>query len=446
MTKSKKSSSLMSYAGTFGALVILCVVLAIASPNFFKYSNMMSVLKQTSFNALVSTGMLLCLITAGIDLSVGANATFAACLAGMLVNKGMNNPVLLLVVAIVGGTLIGWINGMLLTRLHLPHPFVSTLGMKNVLWGGALIITNSQMVSFSGNDAVMWLGSSTVAGFPVSFIVVLVIYVIMHILLTKTALGRSIYCVGGNPEAARLSGINSANVLTFCYTLSGFMAALAGIVSIGRSGICNGVNAIQPYDTDAIAACIIGGASFMGGKGTMVGTMLGALIIAVLRNGFSLLSVSSAVQNLVLGLVIIGAVLLDVTRERMAAKASVRAYQTKKSRCKAALFCCVNRYLIIKVLGMGANLWLGDQKDRHLRFARRPLNLVPAPCADKMSTILLGLHLPLFLSLAQIRDRRPLRYGEQQSGYHCVSFANYSQFTDSVLLHMRVILHRRDIR
>ena len=105
MTKSKKSSSLMSYAGTFGALVILCVVLAIASPNFFKYSNMMSVLKQTSFNALVSTGMLLCLITAGIDLSVGANATFAACLAGMLVNKGMNNPVLLLVVAIVGGTL-----------------------------------------------------------------------------------------------------------------------------------------------------------------------------------------------------------------------------------------------------------------------------------------------------------------------------------------------------
>ena len=102
----------MSYAGTFGALVILCVVLAIASPNFFKYSNMMSVLKQTSFNALVSTGMLLCLITAGIDLSVGANATFAACLAGMLVNKGMNNPVLLLVVAIVGGTLIGTLHSL----------------------------------------------------------------------------------------------------------------------------------------------------------------------------------------------------------------------------------------------------------------------------------------------------------------------------------------------
>ena len=322
MKKKNSGKELLQKLGTLMALALLVLIFCVMMPDKFpRISNIMNIFKQASINCLIASGMLCALITAGIDLSVGANATFAACLAGMLVNKDMNNPVLLLVVAIVGGTLIGWINGMLLTRLHLPHPFVSTLGMKNVLWGGALIITNSQMVSFSGNDAVMWLGSSTVAGFPVSFIVVLVIYVIMHILLTKTALGRSIYCVGGNPEAARLSGINSANVLTFCYTLSGFMAALAGIVSIGRSGICNGVNAIQPYDTDAIAACIIGGASFMGGKGTMVGTMLGALIIAVLRNGFSLLSVSSAVQNLVLGLVIIGAVLLDVTRERMAAKA-----------------------------------------------------------------------------------------------------------------------------
>lgn len=183
MTKTKKSSNLMTYAGTFGALLILCIVLSIASPNFFKYSNLMSVLKQTSFNALVSTGMLLCLITAGIDLSVGANATFCACLCGMLVQKGItSNSIVLLIVAIVAGTFIGWVNGMMLTRLHLPHPFVSTLGMKNVLWGAALIVTGSQMVSFSGINGVMWLGSATVGGFPISFIVVLVIYVIMHIL------------------------------------------------------------------------------------------------------------------------------------------------------------------------------------------------------------------------------------------------------------------------
>jgi ribose transport system permease protein len=327
-----KKSGILQYAGTFGALVILCVVIRIASPNFTTFDNVMAVLKQTSFNALLSIGMLLCLITAGIDLSVGANATFAACACGALVNANVTNPVLLCIIALLVGTAIGLINGLLLTRLHLPHPFVSTLGMKNVLWGAALIITGSSMVSFGGKaNGVMWLGSATIGGFPISFIMVIILYVIMHILLTKTALGRSIYCAGGNMEATRMSGINAANVLTFCYALSGFMAGLAGIVSIGRSGISNGANAIQPYDTDAIASCIIGGASFMGGKGTMLGTMLGALIISVLRNGFTLLSVSSAVQNLVLGLVIIGAVLLDVIREGMAAKARrVAAAEVKK--------------------------------------------------------------------------------------------------------------------
>ena len=320
MTKTKKKSNGNSFLGTLAALIILCVVLTIVSDKFLTYNNLMSVLKQTTFTALLSTGMLLCLITAGIDLSVGANATFCACICGMLVKGGMTNSLVLIVIAIVAGTLIGLINGLLLTRLHLPHPFVSTLGMKNFLWGASLLVVSSQMVS-GFPDGVMALGSATIGGFPVSFIVVVVIYVIMHILLTRTSLGRSIYCAGGNMEATRLSGINAPNVLTLCYALSGFMAALAGIVSIGRSGICNGANAIQPYDTDAIAACVIGGASFMGGKGTMIGTMIGALIIATLRNGFTLLSIDSAVQNMVLGLVIIGAVLLDVTRESMAVKA-----------------------------------------------------------------------------------------------------------------------------
>lgn len=320
--KKNKASGLMSYLGTILALVILCVVISILSPNFLKYDNLMAILKQTSFNALLSVGMLLCLITAGIDLSVGANATFGACVAGALISKDMLSVPVLFIVVILVCTLVGLVNGVLLTRLHLPHPFVSTLGMKNVLWGAGLIVTGSQMISFSGTgaDGIMWLGSATIGGFPISFILVIILYVIMHVLLTRTRLGRSIYCAGGNMEATRLSGINSANVLTFCYALSGLMAGLAGIVTIGRSGICNGANAIQPFDTDAIASCIIGGASFMGGKGTMLGTMLGALIISVLRNGFTLRSVSSAVQNLVLGLVIIGAVLLDVIREQMAAR------------------------------------------------------------------------------------------------------------------------------
>lgn len=319
MTKTLKKSGSGIQMGTILALVIMCVVLSIANKNFYNYENLMGILKQTAFNAFLSVGMLLCLITAGIDLSVGANAVFCACLMGAMVKAGVTNGLLMMVICIAAGGAVGCINGLLLTRLHLPHPFVSTLGMKNVLWGLALVVTGSQMVN-NFPVAVQWLGKTTIKGFPVSFIVVIVLYIIMHIFLSRTALGRSIYCSGGNIEATRLSGINTANVLTFCYTLSGVMAALAGIISVGRSGISNGANATQPYDTDAIAACIIGGASFTGGKGTMVGTMIGCLIISVLRNGFSLLSIDSAVQNIVLGLVIILAVLMDVIRAQMDAK------------------------------------------------------------------------------------------------------------------------------
>ena len=317
MTKKKSGSGFQ--LGTILALVIMCVFLAISNSNFYSPSNIMGIFKQTAFNAFLAVGMLLCLITAGIDLSVGANAVFCACLMGALKEAGISSGIVLILIAIIAGGVVGFINGTLLTRLHLPHPFVSTLGMKNVLWGLALLVTGSQMIN-TFPASVQWLGLTTIVGFPVSFIVVIVLYIVMHVFLSKTALGRSIYCAGGNMEATRLSGINTANVLTFCYTMSGIMAALAGIVSVGRSGICNGANATQPYDTDAIAACIIGGASFTGGKGTMFGTMLGCLIISVLRNGFTLLSIDSAVQNIVLGLVIILAVLMDVIRAQMEAK------------------------------------------------------------------------------------------------------------------------------
>ena len=341
MTKSKKSSSLMSYAGTFGALVILCVVLAIASPNFFKYSNMMSVLKQTSFNALVSTGMLLCLITAGIDLSVGSNCVLCTCTIGVMVQSGITNPFLLVLCGLAVSTLAGFINGTLLTRLDLPHPFVSTMGMKNVLWGLALVITGSKSIAFTntGIDGLMWIGGGSLfttyyegttkvkfPGIPFSFILVIIVFIIFDIFLRKTALGRQIYCVGGNPEAARLSGIPSKNVLTFVYTLSGFMAGMAGIVSVGRLASANG-NAGSTYDNDAIAACIVGGASFTGGKGTIWGTLIGALLMAVIRNGLNLAGAKNDVQYIVIGSVIILAVTIDVFRNKMEAKARKMAAQ-----------------------------------------------------------------------------------------------------------------------
>ena len=330
MTKESKAKGLMSKLGTLLALIILCVILSIATNKFLTVTNLMNVLKQTSVNALIASGMLVCLITAGIDLSVGANAVTCACVMGMLKGMGVTNPILLILSALICGTFIGWVNGTLLTRLHLPHPFVSTLGMKNILCGVALLVVDSKMVA-DFPDAVTWLGSYSVfktgafPGVPVSFLAVILLFCVFHVFLNKTALGRSIYCVGGNPEAARLSGIDSANVLTFCYSLSGFMCALASIVLVGRAGIANPANAIQPYDTDAIAACIIGGASFMGGKGTIWGTLIGALIIAVIRNGLTLLNAQSDIQYIVIGAVIILSVFIDVTRERMEANARRKA-------------------------------------------------------------------------------------------------------------------------
>lgn len=143
MIKSKNKNG-SSSLGVLIALLLLCAVLAIASPNFLSMTNLMNVLKQTAFNALLAIGMLLCLITAGIDLSVGANATFCACMAGMMVQHNIKNSFLMIVVILISGLVVGTVNGLLLTRLHLPHPFVSTLGMKNVLWGLGLIVTSAK--------------------------------------------------------------------------------------------------------------------------------------------------------------------------------------------------------------------------------------------------------------------------------------------------------------
>ena len=206
------------------ALIILGLVLTILLPGkFLRASNLMNILKQAGINCMISAGMLVVLITAGIDLSVGSNTVLGACFIGVLMqNFGVTNPVVLMGAALLICTLMGFVNGTLLTRLDLPHPFVSTLGMKNVLLGVALLITNSTPIGFmnKGVDSTLFLGSATIGDFPISFIAVLVVYVLFHIFITKSPLGRQIYCVGGNAEAARLSGIKSKNVLTFVYSLS----------------------------------------------------------------------------------------------------------------------------------------------------------------------------------------------------------------------------------
>jgi ribose transport system permease protein len=337
MENKKKTSvkDIMQKLGTAMALAILCLIFSIVLPTKFPtVDNIMNILRQASINCLIAAGMLCALITAGIDLSVGSNCVLCTCTIGVMVEAGITHPLLLILAGLAVSTFAGFINGTLLTRLDLPHPFVSTMGMKNVLLGVALVITGSKSIAFTnkGIDDLMWIGGGSVGvvrdalgrvtfpGIPFSFILVIVVYIIFDIFLRKTALGRQIYCCGGNPEAARLSGIPSKNVLTFVYALSGFMAGMAGVISVGRLASAN-ANAGLTYDNDAIAACIVGGASFTGGKGTIWGTMIGALLMAVIRNGLNLLGASNDIQYIVIGAVIILAVTLDVVRNKMEAKA-----------------------------------------------------------------------------------------------------------------------------
>lgn len=321
----KTISNALSKMGTLLALAILLAFFGIASSSFLTVGNLMILLKQASINCLIASGMLVCLITGGIDLSVGYNTVLCSCVVGVLVQRfGVTNPVVLILCGILASTLVGFVNGTLLTRLELPHPFVSTLGVKNVIWGIALLITASTPIGLSnkGIDAVLFLGDKTLfgLGLPVSFLLVLIAYTCFHVFLNKTALGRQIYCVGGNPEAARLSGIRSKNVLTFVYTLSGFMCGIAGVVLCGRIGTASPTEGAT-FDTEAIAACIIGGASFSGGKGTIWGTLIGALLMATIRNGLNSMQAPKALQYVVIGSVIVAAVTLDVVRNKMEAKA-----------------------------------------------------------------------------------------------------------------------------
>ena len=342
MKKNSNFKSFIQKMGTALALIILVIIFCIALPDKFpKVGNIMNILKQASINCLIASGMLCALITAGIDLSVGSNCVLCTCLIGVLVkNFAITNPFVLITAGLAASTLMGFINGTLLTRLDLPHPFVSTMGMKNVVLGLALVITGSKSISFvnAGVDSVMWIGSYSFfqtrdaaghvkfPGIPASFLLVLIVYIIFDIFLKKTALGRKIYCCGGNPEAARLSGIPSKNVLTFVYTLSGFMAGMAGVVCVGRLATANATSG-GTYDNDAIAACIVGGASFTGGKGTIWGTLIGALLMAVIRNGLNLLGAQNDIQYIVIGGVIIVAVTIDVLRNKMEAKARKMAAQ-----------------------------------------------------------------------------------------------------------------------
>lgn len=309
----------MSRFGALTGLLLLCVMLAFLSPHFLTIENLFNILRQSTVISLVAVGQLLAILTAGIDLSVGSVMALSMVVVGIAAVKWQLDPLLAMLLGIVIGAGLGFVNGFLLTRLRLPHPFISTLGMQNIARGLALIVTASTPIS-GFPQLIRYLGAESLGIVPVAVLFVFVVYLAFHVFLNHTILGRHIYAVGGNREAARLSGVRVDAVLVWVYALSGLMSAIAGIVLIGR------VNSAFPlaglgFDLDSIAAVIIGGASFFGGEGTVWGTLIGALIMAVLRNGLNLLNVSPDWQTVAIGAVIILAVYVDVLRRQRLGRA-----------------------------------------------------------------------------------------------------------------------------
>lgn len=299
--------------GPLAALLLMCAALSLLSEHFLALDNLLNVFRQSAVNALLSLGQLLVIITAGIDLSVGSILGLCCVLAALVLKAGAPWWLAILA-ALAAGAALGAINGLLFTKLRLPHPFIPTLGMMNVARGLALVITGGFPISELPGGFRYW-GAGAVVRIPAPVLVVVCACVLLHLFLTRTTLGRDVYAIGGNRQAALLSGVPVDRRLIMVYAISGALAAAGAVVLAGRmnSGFpLAGVGA----ELDSIAAVIIGGASFFGGVGTVLGTLVGALIMGVLRNGLNLMNVSAYWQTVVIGAVIVAAVWVDVVRQR----------------------------------------------------------------------------------------------------------------------------------
>jgi ribose transport system permease protein len=298
--------------GTVIGLLVLCAVLWVLTPHFLTVSNLLNIAQQTSINAIVAAGMTFVILSGGIDLSVGSIVALSGVALGALLQGGQP-PFIAIPGAIAVGAGCGLLNGLIVSIGGLP-PFIATLGMMSVARGTALVFTEGRPVS-GFDEGFRWLATGTAGFVPAPVIVMLLVYAVAHVVLTRTTFGRYVYAIGGNEEATRLSGVAVRFHKTAIYGVSGALSAVAAIVLTAR------LNSAQPiagmmYELDAIAATVIGGTSLTGGSGSLIGTLVGALIMGVLRNGLNLLGVSSFLQQIVIGGVIVGAVLVDTLLKR----------------------------------------------------------------------------------------------------------------------------------
>jgi len=304
--------------GPLLGLVILCVIAAILSPVFLEPRNLINVLRQSSVNAIVAAGMTLVILSGGIDLSVGSVLALASTVMGLLMIHLDMHSGLAILLALGVSALIGVTNGLIITRMSVP-PFIATLGMMSIARGAALEMTKGYP-QFGLHQDFRFIGAGEVGPIPWPVIITLALYVLVYLVLRYTKVGLYAYGIGGNEQAAIFSGINVKRYKTILYMLCGLLAGIAGVVLSAR------LDSAQPivgegYELDAVAAVVIGGTSLFGGEGTIWGTLIGALIMGVIRNLMNLMEVSAFLQRIVIGAVIILAVFVDQLRRRIGRRA-----------------------------------------------------------------------------------------------------------------------------
>lgn len=316
-TATKKISDLLlrDY-GIAVAFLLEVVIFSQLSEYFFTADNILNITLQISIIAIIAVGMTFVILTAGIDLSVGAVVAFTGIITTSVLKIQAPLSIafpLALVVGLLVGALSGGIAGVFITRFNIT-PFIVTLALMTIWRGAGYMYTDGRPI-WGLPDEFSFLGSGRIFSIPVPTLIMLLVYGIAYVILAHTQFGRHVYAVGGNKEAARLAGINSNGVIMRVYVICGGLSAVSGILLASR------VNSGQPnaglsYELDVIAAVVIGGTSLFGGRGTIIGTFIGAMLIGVLRNGLNLMNVGSYVQSVVLGIVILLAVMLDQFRKR----------------------------------------------------------------------------------------------------------------------------------
>lgn len=321
MDAKKIAYLLLREAGIGVALVLICVFFAVAEPKFASYANLMNIFTQISINTVIAVGMTFVILLGGIDLSVGSVLALCTVVAGLTItNESLPVGVattLAVTFSIIVGALCGLFNGFVSERWKI-HSFVVTLGMLNIARGAALQISDSRTI-FAFPDGFSKLGAQTVFGVPIIFLMALVIVISASIILRKSVFGRMIYAIGNNEEAVRLSGHRTILYKIAAFVICGGCVGIASIMYMLRLNISSPILGVG-FELNAIAAVVIGGTSMMGGKGSLIGTFLGAAIIGVLNNGLLLLGMGDFARQIVTGLIIVAAVVIDTYRNRVLIK------------------------------------------------------------------------------------------------------------------------------